>query len=245
MHAHHNIGGLDADNQVVIAKIFDHMHLIQRTLYNPLCRYAMIFFYKIFFEGTAVYADTDRNIAFPCNTHYFRYTVCTADVSGIDTDFIRSVFHRGDRHLIIEMNVCNQRNGNLLSDLRNRFRSFQRRYGAADNFTTNLFQSVNLRNRRRHILGRRVGHRLNQDRIAASDYTVSNFYDFGMISVHNALRFIASAFFLFKSPVIFILTLPHRQCNRFPANEFCCPTCRLLPKMPFRYSCASPEMHPV
>ena len=194
-------------------------------------------------KDAGLYYDKNLSTLFNLQKDYNKKLA--AVVSGIDTDFIRSVFHRGDRHLIIEMNVCNQRNGNLLSDLRNRFRSFQRRYGAADNFTANLFQSVNLRNRRRHILGRRVGHRLNQDRIAASDYTVSNFYDFGMISVHNALRFIASAFFLFKSPVIFILTLPHRQCNRFPANEFCCPTCRLLPKMPSRYSCASPEMHPV
>ena len=44
MHAHHNIGGLDADHQVVIAKVFDHMHLIQRTLHKRLRCHAAIFF---------------------------------------------------------------------------------------------------------------------------------------------------------------------------------------------------------
>ena len=55
LHAHHHIGGFDADDQIVIPHILDQIYFIEGTLDNPLRRHTVIFFHQILFQGTAVY----------------------------------------------------------------------------------------------------------------------------------------------------------------------------------------------
>ena len=41
--AHEHVGGFDADDQIVVAFLLNHMNFIQSTLHNTLCGDAMVF----------------------------------------------------------------------------------------------------------------------------------------------------------------------------------------------------------
>ena len=58
-----------------------------------------------------------RNISFFCRVHDRFDTLIASDISRIDTDLVCTVFHGCNGHLIIKMNICHQRNGDLLFDL--------------------------------------------------------------------------------------------------------------------------------
>ena len=81
LHAHHHIGGFDADDQIVIPHILDQMYFIEGALDNPLRRHTVIFFHKIFFQRSTVDADTDRNTALFCGIHHCAHTLCTSNIS--------------------------------------------------------------------------------------------------------------------------------------------------------------------
>ena len=110
---HHNIRRFDTDHKIIITHFFDNTNFVQCTFHKTFCRHTMIFFYKFFLQGTAVYTNTDRNVTFFCHIHDSPNTVCTSDISGINTDFICAVFHCCNCKTIIKMNICNQWNMNL------------------------------------------------------------------------------------------------------------------------------------
>ena len=114
---HHHIGGLDTDHQIVIAKILDDPHFIQSTLHKPVRCDTMVFFYQFFFQRTAVYAYSNRNISLLCAVYHSCDPLLAADISRIDADLICAVFHGGDSQCIIKVNIRHQRNVDLFLDL--------------------------------------------------------------------------------------------------------------------------------
>ena len=71
----------------------------------------------------------------------------------------------------------------LLLDLQDSCCRLQRRYCATDDLTACPLQTQDLLYGCLHILGLRIGHGLDGDRIAAADLPVSDLYYFGMHSV--------------------------------------------------------------
>ncbi len=121
---------------------------------------AFIFFNNIFFQRAWIDADTDGDIIILGTVHYRFYLFRTADISGIQPKSICSCFGGCNRKSIIEMNVCNQRNINLLFNRRHRRGRFFIRHGDTHNFTSGILQAHDLGNCSGDILGRCVGHRL-------------------------------------------------------------------------------------
>ena len=175
LHAHHHIGGFDADDQIVIPH---QMYFIEGALENPLRRHTVIFFHKIFFQRSTVDADTDRNTALFCGIHHCAHTLCTSDISRIDADLIRTVLDRGKRQAVIKMNICHNGNAHLLFDLGQCLRRLHSRHGAADNITSGSGKRLNLRHSCSHVLRLCICHGLDQDRIASADHPVANFHYF-------------------------------------------------------------------
>ena len=99
-----------------------------------------------------------------------------------------------DCQFIIKMNVCYQRNMNLLFDLSQCSCSLHRRHSTADDLTSCFFQCQNLCNRRRYIFCFGIRHRLNQHRMSATDHLISDFNCFCMFPIHHC-----TFLFLFSS----------------------------------------------
>ena len=183
-YTHHNIRGLDTDHQIFVSQPFDHMYLIKCALHNSLCRYAMIFIYQLLLQGTAVYPNADRDIPFLGHGNHSRYLFFPSNVSGIDPDLIRSVFHGCNGHFIIKMNICHQGNGNLLLDLTDRPCGLQCRNGTAYDLASCLFQFVDLLYRGLYIFCSCIRHGLDQNGISSSDLSVPDQNLSGLFSFH-------------------------------------------------------------
>ena len=183
---HQYIGRFDADDQIVIAHIFDHMHFIQGTLHDPFCRHAAVFFHQVFFQRTTVYTDTNRNVSLFGRINYSLHTLPAADISRIDADLVGTVFDRRDRQFIVKMNIRYQWDRNLLFDLFQCTRSFLCRNCTSYNIASCCSQSLNLCHSCPHIFCFCICHGLDQDRISASDHPVADLYHFCMFSVHKS-----------------------------------------------------------
>ena len=190
---HKDIRRFDADHQIVISQVFDDMNFIQRTLHQSLCSDSMIFLHKFFLKRTAVYTNTNRYPSLLCHINHCFDALCTADISGIDPNLICTVFHGCNGKTIIKMDICHKWYMNLFFDFLQCFCSFHSRYCATDNITACLLQCQDLSYCLFYIFSFCICHGLDQNRVAATDLSVSDLNDFCMISVHNfpLLSFIA------------------------------------------------------
>ena len=145
----------------------------------------MIFFHQFFFQRTAVYSYTNRNLSGFGYVHHSLDFLCSPDISRVNTDFIRAVFHGCNGHFIIKMNVRYQWNVYLFFNFPDSLCCLLSRYSTADNLTACCFQSQNLPDCCLYIFRSGVGHGLNQHRISAADFSVPNLYYFCMFPIHN------------------------------------------------------------
>ena len=115
--AHQHIRRFYTDYQIAVIHIFDHFHLVESALYDPLCRHPAIFGDQVLFKRTAVYANPDRDPPFFCSIYHRFYPVDASNVSGINTYFISTVFHSRNSQPVVEMDIRHQRDMNFLLDL--------------------------------------------------------------------------------------------------------------------------------
>ena len=80
------------------------------------------------------------------------------------------------------MDVGHERNRDLLLDLADRQRGLVGRHGAADDLAAGLLEAVDLRDGRRDILGLRVAHGLDCDRVLPADLYISDRNHTGLLS---------------------------------------------------------------
>ena len=183
--AHHNIRRFDADHQIVVAKLFNNVHLVKGAFYQTFCGNTVIFLHQFFLKRTAVYPNTDGNIPLLRHIYNCLDTLCASNISGIDTDLVGTVLHGRNRKTIIKMNICYQRNVNLFFDLFQSLCRFHGRHCTADNVAASSLQGKDLLYGCLHILCFCIGHRLDQDGISASNLLISYLNYFGMVSVHT------------------------------------------------------------
>ena len=162
-HAHQHIGGLDADDQILIAHILNQMHLVQSALHQSLGGHTVIFFHQILFQGTAVDAHADGDIPLLCRIHHGTYPVNGSDVSGIDADLVRPVLHGRDGQAVVKMNVRHKGDRNLCLDLPQRLCRLHGGHRHPDDLASGLLQFKDLSHCSRHILCFCIAHGLDRD----------------------------------------------------------------------------------
>ena len=181
--AHQNVGGLDGDDEIIIAHVLDEVDLIERRLHDALGGdVTTVLRDQVLLEGAGVYADTDRDVPLLRAVHDGPDFLVRADVPRVDTDLIRAVFHRFDGHAVVEMDVGHERNRDLLLDLTNRQRGLVGRHSAADDLAAGLLEAVDLRDGRRDVLRLRVAHGLDCDRVLPADLYITDGNHTGLLS---------------------------------------------------------------
>ena len=173
-HAHHDIGGFDADHQIIIPHLLNHPHLIQRALYDSFGRHCTIFFQKCFFQGTAVDADPDGNLMLLRLIDDGPQALLSTDIARIDPNLVGSVLNGRNRHPIVKMDIRHQRDLNIFFDLPQCLSRFQCGNGTAHDLTACRLQPVDLLYGSFDILGLCIGHRLDRHRMISSDHHVSD-----------------------------------------------------------------------
>ena len=132
-----------------------------------------VFCNNIFFKRATIDADTDRDPTLFSSIHNSTYTLLITNVARINTNLICPVFNCRQCQTIVKMNVCDQRNMDLLMNLFQTFCRLHCWYCTTDNITAGLLQRMNLCNRCCHILCLGIRHRLNCYRIATTDLTIT------------------------------------------------------------------------
>ncbi len=163
------------------------MYFVQGALHDALCRDAAVFLQNGFLQGAAVDPHPDGNLPLFRRLHHGLHLVRAADVAGIDADFVRTVLHGGDGHLVVEMDVSHQRDMNLAFDLGQRPGGLPVRHRTADDLAARLLQPVDLRHGGLDVLGPGIRHGLDQDRAAAAYLPGSYLYFPGVVSMHGSL----------------------------------------------------------
>ena len=134
-----------------------------------------MFFVNVPFERTGVHPDADRDLPLTAGTHDLRDLLAGADVAGIYPDLVRPGGNRREGDLIIEMDVgderyfhalCLQRAKNLC-----RLRIGD---GETDDVTPLTLECPYLRERCLCVVRVGIGHRLDQNRRAATERQVAD-----------------------------------------------------------------------
>ena len=81
-----------------------------------LRRRLTVFFLQIFFQGTGVDADTDRNIFVTGAVHNHADTLFVTDVARVNAQAVDAVFGHFQCDTVVEVDIRDQRNADLLFD---------------------------------------------------------------------------------------------------------------------------------
>ena len=141
----------------------------ERALDERLGRHAAIFCEQLLFKRAAVHADADGNLVFTAGVYDRLDAVISPDVAGVDANFVRAARRRFDGETVVEMNVRDERDGDILLNFAQRVRGLHIRHRDAHDLAARLFERVDLRDGGLGILSVRVAHRLDRDRRAAAD----------------------------------------------------------------------------
>ena len=171
-----DIGGFYGNADIAEVQRLQQVHVAQHAFHHCLRAGTPVFLQERFFEGAAVDAHADRDAACFRRVHHGLDPVAVADVARIDAYLIRAALDGRQCQPVVEMNVRDQRNMDLLPDLRNSFRRGRIRHRHADNIAPRPLQRQYLRHSSAHIRCGRAGHGLHRYGAAAADEAVANAY---------------------------------------------------------------------
>ena len=186
---HQHIGGFDTYHKLVISHLFDHMHFIHSTFYQPFRCNFTVFFYQFFFQRATVNTYTDRHPIFFCFVYNRLHTFSASDVARINADLICAIFYCGNCQTIIKMNICHQRNMYLLFYTSKCLCRLHGRYCAANDLTAGFFKRQDLCHCSFHIFCLCICHRLNRNLIPAPDCYISDLNLLCLLSEHTLSPF--------------------------------------------------------
>ena len=80
-----------------------------------------VLFDEFAFQAAGVDADAHRQALVLGLANDLAKSIVAADVAGVDADFVDGMIERRQGHLVVEVNIANQRNTDLFADLRQGF----------------------------------------------------------------------------------------------------------------------------
>src|SRR5690606_622312 len=128
-----------------------------------------VFLQEVALKAAGIDADTHRAAMILGRLDHFLDALLAADIARVDAQTGRARLGRLDRALVVEVNVRHERDRDLAHDLLERRRRLLVGAGNAHDVGADLLQRLDLRDRRLHVRGQGVGHRLNGDRRVAAD----------------------------------------------------------------------------
>ena len=167
-HGQRHVGALDGNADVIKIIAVQQLYMAHSTFHQRLCRHAAVSGPQLLFQRAAVDADADGDIFQPADFRHCPDLLLPADVAGVDPQRIDPTLRAHQRQLIIEVDIRDQRNGNLLLDPVHRHGCGLIRHGHPDDFASGVRQSADLGNGCIHIVCFRIAHGLDRHRGAAA-----------------------------------------------------------------------------
>ena len=159
-------------NKALVASFYDE--LIPLAMEKGL--EMSVFFQKALIQATAVNANPDWNITLLANIHHSLHTVLTADIAGVNANLGRSALCCGNRKPIVKVDIRNQRQRRLRTNLAKGFCRLHIGNSKPCHLAACRGKLTYRRKRRFYIRCRRIEHGLDYDRISSADPNISNSY---------------------------------------------------------------------
>ena len=154
--------------------VFADVDVAHRAFNKSLGCGGRVFIQQVFFEGSFVDADADRDVCSFCRGEDLCDPFFNPDVAGVDSHFRNAGVNGCQRIPIIKMDVCDNWHGRAFDQFGQCFRISLFGDGNAHNLCTGFHAPFGLAQCGVNIVGQRGGHRLNRDWGAVADRYVSD-----------------------------------------------------------------------
>src|SRR5471030_1488689 len=171
---HEHVGSLHADLEVLEIQAFQVLDMTQGRLDQRGRGRLAVFLLQVFFQGTGVHADADRDPAVTSGINHRTHAIFTTDVARVDAQAVNAQFGYAQSDLVVEVDVGNQRHLDQLLDLAECLGSVHVRHRNAHDIDASGFQAIDLGHGGGHVIGVAVGHALHSDRRIAANRHVTD-----------------------------------------------------------------------
>ena len=168
LHGNGHRGGFQRDANVVKVIAVEQGDVPKGRIHQSLGRHTAVFRQQRLFQGPAVDPDADGDM-FPGAGHgHGLHPVFPADVAGVDADLIRPGLDALQGQAIVKVDIDHQRQVDLFLDGPHGLGRRHVRHSHPDDLAPRRSQAANLGDRRRHVAGGGIGHRLHRHGSAAA-----------------------------------------------------------------------------
>ncbi len=166
---HVDVRGLQADLEVLEIVPVQDVDVAQRRLDHRVGAGLGVLALQFLLQRTGVHADADRDAVVARGLDHGAHAILAPDVARVDAQAVHAGLGHGERDLVVEVDVRDQRHADLRADLREGGRGIHARHRDAHDVGARGGQLVDLPDRRRDVAGLGVGHALHRDRRVAPD----------------------------------------------------------------------------
>ena len=90
-------------------QFFKYSNMLKSTFHKSFWSYSAVFFKKVFFKRTTVYAYSYRYVLFFCHINNGFNSFFASYVAWIYTHFVYALIHNFKCKTVVKMNVCHKR----------------------------------------------------------------------------------------------------------------------------------------
>ena len=139
------------------------------------------------FEGAGIDADPHRDALVLRLPEDLLEAIHAADVARVDADLVDRMIEGGEGHLVVEMDVADERYLDPPPDLAENRGVFRLRHRDANQLAAGLLEPMDLGDGGLELMRIGRGHRLDDDRIVAADGHAADDDDAGLVTLEGGL----------------------------------------------------------
>ena len=186
---HKHFRRFQANLEILEVMTIQDIDVAHGGLHQRVCRRLAIFALERLLQRTGVHTNANGNVAVPGRTDHGTDAVIAADIARIDPETVNTQFCYPKSDFVIEVDVGNQRQGNLLPNLPERLSGVHGRNGNTHYVRTCLLQCLDLANGGLYVTGFGVGHALHRNRRVTTHRNIAHHDLAGFASDNRGILF--------------------------------------------------------
>jgi hypothetical protein len=169
-----DIARFQRDDQFVVAFVLGDFDVAQGAIDHRGGAGEAVLHGEFAFEAAGVDADAHRNALVLRLAHNLAKAVHAANVARVQANLVDRMIEGGQGHLVIEMDIDDQRQLDAPLDLAQHRSILRLRHRDAHQLAAGLFEAMDLGDGRFDVVSIWGRHRLNDDRIVAADNEIAD-----------------------------------------------------------------------
>ena len=182
-----HVARLERHDHVVISLGLGDLDVAQGAFHHCGRAREAVFLNELALQAAGIDADAHRDAPVLGLADDLAIAVVAADITRVDANLVDGMIEGGQRHLIIKMDVADERQVNALFDLAEHGGVLRLGHGDADDLAAGCFHALDFGDGGLDVVGIGRGHRLDPDRIVAADDLVADANLTGLMPLEHVL----------------------------------------------------------